>query len=82
MAEWTHFINRWIVVLIQIGAVVTSLGLSWNLKDVIFDAGFSGSRVAAVVSRCVGVVMAFLLLAGAPGIVNSLQGLLRTQLAP
>jgi hypothetical protein len=46
MSEWSQLINRWIAVLIQIGAVLTVLGLSWNLKDIILDTtlGGSGSR--------------------------------------
>lgn len=82
MSEWAQLVNRWIAVLIQIGAVIAALGLSWNLKDIILDTtlGGSGPRAAQIAARCLGIVLAFLLLAGAPGIVNAFQGWLRTPL--
>lgn len=82
MAEWTGYINRWIAVLIQIGAVIATLGLSWNLKDIIIDGAAGGQRVAQVALRCLGIALAFLLLAGAPTVVNVFEGLLRRPLVP
>lgn len=83
MDEWTQYLNQAIAVVIQIGAVVATLGLSWNLKDIIIGAtvaGGSGQVFAAIVFRVIGIVLALVLLISAPSIVNTFQSGFRTPL--
>jgi hypothetical protein len=59
------------------------LGLSWNLKDIIIDSAMgstSAQHYAALIYRVIGIVLAFVLLAAAPTIVQTFQEGLRTPL--
>ncbi len=82
MGAWTEAVNSWVIVLIRIAAVIAVIGLSWNAVHLILDSavGGAGHSLAAIVYRVIGIVLALLLVAGAPSIVNSLQALLRTPL--
>lgn len=83
MDTWGSYVGMWIAVLIRIGAVVMVLGLSWNLKDIIIDSAMgstSAQHYAALIYRVIGIVLAFVLLAAAPIIVQTFQEGLRTPL--
>jgi hypothetical protein len=71
-----------VVVLIRLAAVIAVVGLSWNAVHVIIGAAVEGAAhtAVAVVYRIIGIMLALVLVASAPQIVNSLQGLLRTPL--
>ena len=82
MKAWTDAVNGWVVVLIRLAAVIAVVGLSWNAVHVIIGAAVEGAAhtAVAVVYRIIGIMLALVLVASAPQIVNSLQGLLRTPL--
>ena len=58
--------------------------MSWNFIQIILEAaaGGSGLRRSGVIARLVGLLAGFLIVAGAPTVVNALQGLLRTSVLP
>ena len=84
MGEWTRMTGAFIEVLIRLAGVVLIVGLAWNFTQIIIESASGGGGVgrAGVVSRVVGLVAGFLMVAGAPTVVNALQGMLRTQVVP